>query len=143
MHVTTMAKLANASKRTGLSITKLIVQLMYHYAKEHKSTYFAKGTVKYQKRDILDHWSFFRVSLKEKDYELFTDMRKVMKKSVSYLIALAVKKYLDRFVTKIIKKVMKYTRLIRRSAGERVEGFMKWMFKWRITTKPPLENETP
>lgn len=49
MHVTTMAKLANATKRIGLSITKLIVQLMYHYAKEYRSTNFARGTVKYQK----------------------------------------------------------------------------------------------
>ena len=135
MHVDSYVKLSAAAKRTGMSMHKLIIQLMYRYAKEHKKMQVEKGTVQYQKMDNKDKWQVFRVALSEKDYELFTDMRKVMKKSVSYLVALAIKKYLDTLVGKIRNNVFNYTRLKYQSGGIKDGDIKIWILLWKIEEK--------
>ena len=136
MHVDNYVKLSAAAKQTGISRHKLIIQLMYRYAKEHKKMQVEKGTVQYQKMDNKNKWQVFRVVLSEKDYELFTDMRKVMKKSVSYLVALAIKKYLDTLVGKILNNVFNYTRLKYRSGGKKGGDIKIWVLLWKIEEKP-------
>ena len=132
MNVVTYSKLAKASWRTGLSMHDLIVQVMYNYVKKHKRVRLTRGTVRYQNVNKRENWRLFRVSLLEEEYELFTDMRKVLKKSVSLLVALAVKKYLGGIVSNILKHLFNYTFLIRDSFGIRIGDLKKWIFKWII-----------
>ena len=130
MNVVTCAKLAKALRRTGLSMHHLIVQVRYNYVKRNRRVRLTRGTVRYQNVNKRENWRLFRVSLLEEDYELFTDMRKVLKKSVSLLVALAVKKYLGGIVSKILKDLFNYTYLIRDSFGIRIGELKKWIFKW-------------
>ena len=135
VHILNFDKLYRASQRTGKPIRELILQIMYHYAKDHNKMHIQEGTVKYQNQDMSKNWKVFRISLERDDYELFTDMRKVMKKSVSFLIALAIKKYLDRLIETMIKELFNYTYLIYRSGGMRVRGFKLWILGWRFDRK--------
>ena len=135
LHMQNFNKLYRASQHTGKTIRELIVQIMYHYAKDHKKMYIEEGTVKYQNHDMKKNWKVFRISLDRDDYELFTDMRKVMKKSVSFLIALAIKKYLDKLIETITKQLFNYTCLIHRSGGMIVRGFKLWILAWRFDRK--------
>lgn len=135
MHIANFAKLLRASERTGKSLHNLIIELMYNYAKDYKFTSIARGTVKYQTADSRKNWRFLRISLQEEDYELFTDMRKVMKKSVSYLVALAIKKYLDNIISKILNNVFNYTSLTYYSGGERIGSLQRWKFTWMLDKK--------
>ena len=140
MHIVTFVKLFNATQRTGIPMLGLIREMMYNYAKDHKNMYVARGTVKYQKRDMDNNWKVFRVSLNEKDYELFTDMRKVMKLSVSYLVALAIKKYLDKIVCKILKNNHRYAYLIHDALGERIGKLKNWIFSWYIIKRRKIPD---
>ena len=132
LHSLMYAKLAKASSRTGISMQDLVIQMMYTYAKDHNKMQVEEGTVRYQRYMARGEWHKFRVALYKKDYELFTDMRKVMKKSVSLLISLAIKKYLDTIITKILKQIFKYTYLIHDSSGKKVKGIKEWLLKWNL-----------
>lgn len=132
MHRLLYIKLAKASNRTGMSMHDLVVQMMYQYAKDHKKMQVEEGTVQYQRHKAVGGWHKFRVALFKKDYELFTDMRKVMKKSVSLLVALAIKKYLASIITKILKQIFKYTYLIHDSSGMKVKGIKEWILIWKL-----------
>lgn len=136
MHIIVFAKLIRASERTGRSIESIIKQVMRNYAKDHKQMQIKEGTVKYQERDEKNNWKVFRIALDRDDYELFTDMRKVMKKSVSYLVALAVDKYLDLIISKILKNIYVYMKLKHLSLGNKIYGFINWVLTWRIYKEP-------
>jgi len=116
--------------------------MMYKYANDHKKMQVEEGTVQYQRVDRKENWTVFRVVLAKKDYELFTDMRKVMKKSVSLLVALAIKKYLDKILTQILKKTINYTSLIHESLGIRWGEFKTWILHWKLIHRPATKTNT-
>jgi len=144
IHIDNYVKLSNAATRTGATMQVLIIQMMYKYAMDYTKMQIEQRTVQYQPMIIKGSGKIFRIALPEKDYELFTDMRKVMKKSVSYLIALAIEKYLDIIVSKILKQLFNYTYLIHDSAGEKVENLTKWHLIWNLnksTSKQPPRKQ--
>ena len=53
-------------------------------------------SVSYQASDVESNWIPFPIRLKEVDHEFFTDMRNFYKMSVSFLLAVATKKYLKK-----------------------------------------------
>jgi len=134
MNINNFVKLQNASHRTGISMHDLIIQIMYLYAKDNKKMQIEEGTVKYQRTAASKKWKVFRIALEPNDYELFTDMRKVLKKSVSYLVALAIKKYLDIIVPQILKKLFNYTSIVHDSAVKAVGNIKKWILIWKKPT---------
>lgn len=138
MHIKNYVKLQKASHRTSKSMHDLIIHLMYLYAKDHKKMCIEEGTVQYQRNAGNRNWKVFRIALEPNDYELFTDMRKVLKKSVSYLVALAIKKYLDTIVPQILKKLFIYTSIVHDSAVESIGNIKKWILIWKKT-----KNHTP
>ena len=52
--------------------------------------------VRYQRRCEPDKWHVFHLQVRMDDYEYFLDLRKLLKMSVSLLLAYAVEKYLDK-----------------------------------------------
>jgi len=140
IHVNIFNKLLRAEKRTGLPLLNIISEIMYQFAKDYRNNQIIQGTVKYQKRDTKDNWKRFRVALEPDDYELFTDMRKVMKRSVSYLIALAVKKYLNRIINKILKKAYKFSQFIHQSIGKNLRHIKEWVLIWKFVRKSEINK---
>lgn len=136
MNIVNYVKLAKAASRTGLNMQDLIIQAMYKYVKDYKKIQVANGLVQYQPVDKSENWRIFRVALAIKDYELFTDMRKVMKKSVSYLVALAIKKYLNKIVSELLKRIFNFADLIYDSKGKRLgKQIRNWIFTWKIVNR--------
>jgi len=133
MNIKMYSKVAKAAHRTGKTMSELIIEMMYRYAKDHKGTSIAKGTVKYQSADKKENWTIFRIALDEDDYELFTDMRKVFKCSVSFLVALAIKKYLGTILRTFFQDAINYTRLKYSAKGIRAGDLAEWVFTWILT----------
>lgn len=140
IHVNIFNKLLRAEQRTGLPLLNIISEIMYQFAKDYRNNKIIPGTVKYQKRDTKHKWIIFRVALEPEDYELFTDMRKVMKRSVSYLIALAVKKYLNRIINNILKKAYKFSQLIHQSIGKNFRNMKEWVLTWKFVRKSKIKK---
>jgi len=53
----------------------------------------------YQSRSAKECWHTFHITLREDDYEYLLDLRKLLKMSVSHILAYAVKKFLKKNIT--------------------------------------------
>ncbi len=97
-------KLTESSSNNGIPINKIIVILINKLLSNCsiKATLF--NTVKYQKsgNDIV--WHKLHVSFSPDVYEKALDLRKLMKMSVSYLIARAIELYLDQVIKELFRK---------------------------------------
>ncbi len=96
--------LSEVSGDHGLSINKIIMILIYKLLKNCsiKATLF--NTVKYQRTVDDIAWHTLHVSFSGDIYEKALDLRKVMKMSVSYLIARAIELYLNEVINEISQK---------------------------------------
>ncbi|MBP7737304.1 MAG: hypothetical protein KA369_15095 [Spirochaetes bacterium] len=90
----TMDELNQASITLQLSRTNIIRLLIKQFLEDQNEVEILKSPVKYQERDSVSQWAKFHITLREDEYELCLDLRKVYKMSLSLIIALAISKYL-------------------------------------------------
>jgi hypothetical protein len=83
------------SSRKGISRSKLIIMLLKQSMKEVSVNKIGIA-VRYQHRRPRDSWKVFPIRLNDCDYEFFLDLRKVLKFSVSRILAHAIEKYLGK-----------------------------------------------
>jgi len=102
IHVDIYKRIVDAAARKGLSCSELIVYLLKKVMDDMPNPSNLGKMVQYQKRSTPDEWHTLHVSLREDDYEYFLDLRKLMKMSVSFILACAVKKYLHGLINKKI-----------------------------------------
>ena len=57
--------------------------------------------IRYQERDDGKKWGRIHISLDEAEYELFLDLRRMYKMSLSLLLAVGVKKHLSKIIKKL------------------------------------------
>jgi hypothetical protein len=94
----TLNALIDASFQLNISETDIIKLLMMNsHLDNKKDDRYLKffSIIKYQERDPEIKWICLHISLTPEEYEHFIDMRKMFKMSVSYIIAFALKKYLN------------------------------------------------
>ena len=87
-------ELNQASSTLKLSRTKIIRLLIKQFLEDQNRVEILNSTVKYQERDSESQWSKFHITLREDEYELCLDLRKVYKMSLSLIIALAIDRHL-------------------------------------------------
>jgi hypothetical protein len=90
-----MTRLDNAVLSTGKTRSDLIVDVMKKVLGEYRGLLTYRGRVRYQEKGPGDSWKRMHITLLARDYEFFLDSRKLFKRSVSFLIAYAIIKYLD------------------------------------------------
>ncbi len=97
--------LKEAEKRTGWTMTDLIISVM-RYAMRHHAKYEREhGRIAYQKRLDKDGMPIPKVRVKvkflQREYDYFNDMRRFFRRSISHVIAIAVLSYLPELVERI------------------------------------------
>lgn len=90
----TYAKLTKASETYGVSRSRIIAMLLDLYVQSEETPECATGTVKYQKTQPHENWKKLHIVIPGHTCEFFDDVRKLWKLSVSFLVVLAVQKYL-------------------------------------------------
>jgi hypothetical protein len=96
--------IAGAALAAGLDRNRVVSSLMRHCAAEAKKRPSIWRRVRYQGRNEGGNWRRMHVALNPDGYEYSIDMRKMMKMSVSFIVAYAVEHYLDE-VLEILQKV--------------------------------------
>ncbi len=91
-----------ASRSTGISGSELIVILIKKVMADMSNAGHMGRLVQYQERRGKDQWQRFHIYLRAYDYEYFLDMRKLLKMSVSKILAHAVEKFLNKLLKKNI-----------------------------------------
>lgn len=88
-------KLKEAAEKRGVDIEDIILALMRCFSKKHRKEMAAWNAVKYQERNDESLRECVHVRWFGDEYEFLIDMRKVHKKSVSYLVAETVVMFID------------------------------------------------
>ena len=95
--------LKETAGRLGISVSRLVSILIMIVLRSQEEIIILKR-VKYQKRLLDDKWKTLHLYLRSDVYESSLDLKKVMKMSVSFIIATAIEKYLDEIVNKLKQK---------------------------------------
>jgi hypothetical protein len=95
--------------------------------------------VRYQKNADKHVWRRFHIQLREDDYEYLLDLRKLLKMSVSRLLAYAIKKFLNRLMKNKITDNYQYHNYV--VIREIIDNIISWRFIWGYP--PTIEKLLP
>jgi hypothetical protein len=121
-----------AAHRSGISCSEIILSAMKFMMKEIDRGARIGTRLKYQKRREQGEWDCIHVLLRPEEYEYFLDMRKLMKMSVSYIVARAIKKFLKKIVQKNITDNNRLTGYI--VIYEKLNDLRCWRIYWGTPT---------
>lgn len=123
-----LTRITCAAKKLDISQSKLIVSLLKEVLDDTGTSNNFGSLVKYQKRENPGGWHTFHISFREDDYEYFLDFRKLLKMSVSLILAYAVNKYLnDMSKEKVMDKNLIRNYVI---VKEYIKDIICWKFIW-------------
>lgn len=91
-------RIEKSAEKLGVTRSRLVVLLLRKVLVHWKSLKRNMDSVKYQKNIDGEEWKAVHVFFEARDYEMFIDMRKFFKWSVSALVAMAISKYLDEIL---------------------------------------------
>ena len=139
VHKSIMEMLEKCSETTGESIHYMIKLLMQRVMKDNHRLLKTSSRIKYQKRDEKENWHRIHVVLNEYEYEYYLDMRKFYKMSVSFILAYAVRRYLDNIMNELLN-ANKFDNYLYRNyifSLEVVDKIVCWKIYWGIPLKIP------
>jgi hypothetical protein len=123
-----LEKIAIAAQSMNISYSAMIVILIKKTMDQISDPARLGRMVQYQERSNSDDWHTFHVQLRVDDYEYFLDLRKLLKMSVSLILAYAVKKFLSKLTEKDItdnNRHINYTVI-----KEVIDNIICWKFLW-------------
>ena len=90
-----LARITAAAEILGTDRASVIRELMAYLTQDLPRFRHFFSSVHYQDRDLPENWKVFHITLSSGEYELFLDLRKLLKMSVSLLVATALDEYLE------------------------------------------------
>ncbi len=128
IHSAILFKILEASRLNEMTRSEIILKLMNNVIRDISKPIIGGKMVKYQERRKPNDWHTVHLELREDEYEYLLDLRRLLKLSVSLILANAVDKYLMK-VEKIIqsdKYLMRNYVLIQ----EINNGTLHWRHIW-------------
>ena len=121
---------------TGKSRSMIISLLMVRLAQCHDRHISKWKRVRYQTRCNRSNYRRMHIYLKEQEYELYIDLRKFCKQSVSRLVAHAIYLYLDQITDNTHEKTDNYPAINYQMEKVIKDGSTCWILTWGISIKP-------
>lgn len=136
-----LEKLAIAALSLGISPSETAIILIKKVMDDISNPGRFGRLVRYQSRRSRNEWHRFHLYVREDDYEYFLDLRRLLKMSVSLILAYAVEKFLDTILKKNKIDNNRYKNYI--IAKEFIDDIICWKFIWGFppTFNKPLRNE--
>ena len=133
IHINVLSRITYASEKIGVSRRKIIILLLMQMMKDTRLRNRGFSTVMYQCDDIKENWRCFHIRFREDENEFFVDLRKFSKYSVSYLLAMAVERYLSKILENCVKFIDNYNifnnYILHRYV---IEGIISWHIYWGL-----------
>ena len=123
-----LKKIALAAQMKCISRSDMIVILIKQVMNDMSNPGRIGKMVQYQQRIRPDEWHTFHLQLREDDYEYFLDLRKLLKMSVSLILAYAVEKFLDKLLKSNDTDNNRYRNYI--VAMEIIDNIICWKLIW-------------
>jgi hypothetical protein len=135
-------KLGLAASRLGKTRRDIVVTLLMRLMSDIERFQGGFTLVRYQERDPLRQWHCFSISFRKDENEFFTDLRKLGKFSVSYMVAIAVERYLDELMREGDER-HNYAGFTHYAVGLRLEGgIICWELYWGDPPNTPHASIT-
>lgn len=126
-----------AMARTGVGRDELLMPVMKMTLQNHADHVKGDGSIAYQDRSPDSEKSRVHVTLGEMEYEFFNDMRKFFRKSISFMIAISVRQYLEIVVRNILNKKLSvnknnYPQYKYKIFRKCIENNVFWLIYWGL-----------
>lgn len=128
IHHCIMEKITGAAMAKKITRSEMIVLLLNKVLENTHEPFFLGKMIKYQERKRQDEWHRFHIVLRPDEYEFFLDLRKLLKMSVSLILAYAVEKYLKHIMKR--NTTDNYLHRNYLMIKELVDGIKCWKFYW-------------
>ncbi|MFC1669225.1 hypothetical protein ACFL20_02455 [Spirochaetota bacterium] len=128
-----LSRVTEASNVFQKSRTEIIVMLLKKMMKMESSKVCINRGIKYQKCNNEVNWHTFHITFKGDEYEYFLDLRKLLKMSLSHIVAIAVKKYLKSLFSEKSTDNYMFSNYI--LAKEDADGIIYWKLFWGVPKK--------
>ena len=138
VHKSTLEMLNEKAEKTGRTITSIIKLLMKRIMNDNQKMLKSYSRIKYQERDVKDNWHRLHIILNEDEYEYYQDVRKFYKMSISFILAYAVRRYLNEVVNKLLDRnnfTDKYYFKDYIFVKKTIDGVICWQIYWGIPQK--------
>jgi hypothetical protein len=129
-------KINIAARSRAISRSEMIVILIKKVMIDISDPGRMGRLVRYQERCRPEEWHTFHLQVREDDYEYFLDLRKLLKMSVSLILAYAVEKFLSRLLKTNSTDNNRFRNYI--IIREIVDDIICWKFIWGFP--PNIEN---
>ncbi len=96
IHTDIFRQIAKAARSNNITCSEMILYLIKKTARDISNPGRIGRLVQYQDRARPKEWRVFHVRVREDMYEYWLDLRKLLKMSVSLILAQAVKRYLNK-----------------------------------------------
>ena len=135
VHTEILEKIKDAAVSKGISCSRMISILMQKVMGEDIQYVRMGRLVQYQKRRRKEDWRKFHVTWREDEYEYYTDLKKILKRSVSLLLAYAVKRYLQEIIND--KSTDNYRYFFRNYVAirENIGNIICWKLIWGYSSE--------
>ena len=131
IHKGVFEKISAAAEKLNKSKREIIVLLLMKLMGDYNSFRFRFSAVAYQPDADEDSWHCFHINFREHEYEYFTDLRKLTKFSVSFLLRIAVYRYLDKLTESFDEPTDNYLMFKDYTVLHKdIDGFLVWTFIW-------------
>jgi spore coat polysaccharide biosynthesis predicted glycosyltransferase SpsG len=141
VHKSILEKLERGAILSGRSRTFIIKQLMERLMDDNQNLISPSSRIKYQERDVKANWRILHIVVNEYEYEYYLDMRKFYKMSVSFLLAYAVRQYLNAVINESLDNNINTDNYLYRNyifTKKKVDGIVCWQIYWGLPIKLPL-----
>jgi hypothetical protein len=123
-----LEKITYAAQNQGIYRIELII-LLFKMVMQDAPKYLRNGKrVEYQSRHNHGTWHAFHIQLRPNDYECLLDLRKLLKMSVSHILAYAIDKYWDILMKRKATDNYHFTNYL--IFNEKIDGIICWTLFW-------------
>jgi hypothetical protein len=136
IHVDILEIIKREASLKNISNSKLIHFLIQKVAEDIGDPGTIGRMVKYQDRHKPEEWHFFHIQVREDVYEYWLDLKKLLKMSLSLILAYALKKYLKEKLKIINTDNNRFNSYI--ITKEIIDNVIVWKYIWGIP--PNLEK---
>jgi hypothetical protein len=133
---------ASLARRLKITQRQLIIDLLAKLMRDVNRRLGGFTGVRYQPALKEGKWHPFCICFKKEEYEFYTDLRKICKLTVSYLVAIAVKEYMVEILTRNCKSVYNY--IFPRDCAlslRIIDRVICWQYYWG--EPPPIARSHP
>jgi len=128
IHADILKQIARAAQANGISLSEMIALLIQKVTADIANPGRIGRMVQYQGRRSSSEWRVFHIQVREDMYEYWLDLRKLLKMSVSLILAYAVKKFLCKLMK--INSTDNYLCKNYIIVKEVIDSVIVWKFIW-------------